>query len=1058
MAVLAATLAFNPLPTSANLQPLPPTSVPQPPVALQQNPDVCTNSPFGTVLDIANEHEVFIGFEDGAGGATDGRLRYDRLDVAPGANFSRQAEYTAGTGNITTLQATGADLDGDGRSEYLQAYTFADRIPRIRAHGDISFDYSIIANSQAIAVAAGDFDRDELRDDEFLLISSEASLLRVNLLNYDTSGGSTELIGRWQSTDDNLRNASVVQAATGDIDGDGADELLLLLVNEFGATRLLAIKYRPGVQSGSGDNFKVNMLTLATTSFSASNLINLRLAVGNVDDEFKEDIVVGWDFSVPGNPGFGVQGNVEVFGFENNQLSTKNLNWSEGWSDGATNTEFALGLGNLDGQGPNEILLAYNLVGNNNRLIVRSLHLNVEVDPDSAARSYELQPALSWENSANGRDDIENLTMDVGDIDRDTRADVVLAFRDASNALQTIQINQPTEVTPVELRLLRQFVQSDSDRRSPRIVTVTLADADNDSLQARFSPQTLSGRNPSCLAVDPEVTSAVFVPPYWTALQADNPLRTGRIGEIRSGETITETSVINERGEAFSAYVGGGIEFDVFSASARATAAYEYSVSRLAGEASAISEVVQQGDSSGENFVRIEELRHYCYNYQVYENDAPIEDSSLRFCTYQESVQSGPSIDGWDATFGPAQGVAPNNRDAPQWAPITRDWSNLALFRGDFSAQAGSNNADISRRAVDGNTSGVFAEGSVTVTPQQNAPWWQIDLGATRDIANIRVWNRSEGSCDGQPCQSQLNNFYVFISNTPFEEIAGSNNPTTLANAANVRAYFHSGPAGEVTNFLTLRSNPGDTANPLPVRGRYVRVQLSGAGVLSLAEVQIFGPNHVEPYRYPRAIRDQTPDDGRFEAEIYNPLNGQWQWVPVRGNLLWNGAENDVLTNRIVTGGDSGAIDWSLTQEQRQTLTTGSAFSSSTRVGIEFDGSAGYIAQIQAGGSYEQTSGVTNENSRSVTIGEGFEISGLVTGFPGATWPQECEYGLQPYYYETSSESTLGFEHRFIAVDYIVPGSLDRNADLSACMPQSAPPADPVTEVQRSFLPLVLRL
>src|SRR5437773_1423862 len=56
--------------------------------------------------------------------------------------------------------------------------------------------------------------------------------------------------------------------------------------------------------------------------------------------------------------------------------------------------------------------------------------------------------------------------------------------------------------------------------------------------------------------------------------------------------------------------------------------------------------------------------------------------------------------------------------------------------------------------------------------------------------------------------------------------------------------------AGPVTTFLTLNSQHN------PIQGRYVRVQLAGAGALSLAEVQVFGANHINPDRYPLDLRD----------------------------------------------------------------------------------------------------------------------------------------------------------------------------------------------------------
>ncbi len=64
--------------------------------------------------------------------------------------------------------------------------------------------------------------------------------------------------------------------------------------------------------------------------------------------------------------------------------------------------------------------------------------------------------------------------------------------------------------------------------------------------------------------------------------------------------------------------------------------------------------------------------------------------------------------------------------------------------------------------AVDGNTDGLFFDGSVTATnPDQNA-WWQVDLGSSASVSSVVVWNRTD--C----CGSRLNDYWVFVSNTPF--------------------------------------------------------------------------------------------------------------------------------------------------------------------------------------------------------------------------------------------------------------------------------------------------
>jgi hypothetical protein len=49
-------------------------------------------------------------------------------------------------------------------------------------------------------------------------------------------------------------------------------------------------------------------------------------------------------------------------------------------------------------------------------------------------------------------------------------------------------------------------------------------------------------------------------------------------------------------------------------------------------------------------------------------------------------------------------------------------------------------------RAIDGNTDGdYFKSNSVTHTAVSDDPWWEVDLGAEKDLAQVVIWNRTDG-------------------------------------------------------------------------------------------------------------------------------------------------------------------------------------------------------------------------------------------------------------------------------------------------------------------------
>ena len=123
--------------------------------------------------------------------------------------------------------------------------------------------------------------------------------------------------------------------------------------------------------------------------------------------------------------------------------------------------------------------------------------------------------------------------------------------------------------------------------------------------------------------------------------------------------------------------------------------------------------------------------------------------------------------------------------------------------------------------AVDGNTDGIFGHGSVTATNLDPHAWWEVDLGASMPIGSIALWNRTD--C----CSERLTDYWVFVSATPFRS---TDTPATLASRA-----------GTWSSHQTAAPHPYIRIPASGAEGRYVRVELTGTGYLSLAEVRVFG-------------------------------------------------------------------------------------------------------------------------------------------------------------------------------------------------------------------------
>ncbi|MDX1979231.1 MAG: Ig-like domain-containing protein [Bryobacteraceae bacterium] len=142
---------------------------------------------------------------------------------------------------------------------------------------------------------------------------------------------------------------------------------------------------------------------------------------------------------------------------------------------------------------------------------------------------------------------------------------------------------------------------------------------------------------------------------------------------------------------------------------------------------------------------------------------------------------------------------------------------NLALGRN--ATQSSQWETASASRAVDGNTNGAWTGGSLNHTLNNSQAWWQVDLGAVANITEIRVWNRSD--C----CAARLANFHVLVSNDAF----GSASLAQTQAQPGVLDLHYPGIAGRTTVFPVNRS------------GRFVRIQLTGADYLHLAEVEVIG-------------------------------------------------------------------------------------------------------------------------------------------------------------------------------------------------------------------------
>jgi len=212
---------------------------------------------------------------------------------------------------------------------------------------------------------------------------------------------------------------------------------------------------------------------------------------------------------------------------------------------------------------------------------------------------------------------------------------------------------------------------------------------------------------------------------------------------------------------------------------------------------------------------------------------------------------------------------------------------NVAL--GKSTSQSTTQQNGTSDKAVDGITDGNFWGGSVAQTNWSNQPWWEIDLEEVVSIENINIWNRTD--C----CGEFFKDFYILISDNPFT----STDLNTTLNQSGVQSFYVQEIVGTPSN-VSINSS-----------GRYVRIQMNGAGFMTLAEVEIFSCE-TQSNLQPQSITF-SPISNKLTTDLPFAINAvSTSGLPVTFNVVGGGAS--VNGNIVTLNGTSGAVVIEATQ------------------------------------------------------------------------------------------------------------------------------------------------
>tara|TARA_R110001592_G_scaffold123108_5_gene330650 strand:+ start:6925 stop:8520 length:1596 start_codon:yes stop_codon:yes gene_type:complete len=182
--------------------------------------------------------------------------------------------------------------------------------------------------------------------------------------------------------------------------------------------------------------------------------------------------------------------------------------------------------------------------------------------------------------------------------------------------------------------------------------------------------------------------------------------------------------------------------------------------------------------------------------------------------------------------------------------------------------------------AIDNDISGSYGDGSVTVTNNEENPWWQVDLGADKTIDEIKVFNRTDGCC-----KAAMSNFTISVTNNSGVEV--------------------------LSETFTTYPDPSVIVNAGGIHGRIVKVQLHATSALTLAEVQVFGSDEVlatknyknidvmmSPNPFSDNLKITSPNADFSSFTIYN-INGQ---KVLSNKVEANSSEININTSRFSKG------------------------------------------------------------------------------------------------------------------------------------------------------------
>ena len=506
------------------------------PVAQTSDLD-CSNSPFGGVLEVGGEREIFVGFRDNDPNSFSIRpMNAFLLDLNSSGAITFDQKKASGLrakNASATHAAVAVDFNGDGYDEFFQAFVQDNELYRAivyvngQGNADLTDTWSStgaagIGHSR-FATTAGNLQRIKKGNEAVAVLSRNGTnAINVNLYSGNSNGTISQsdgsVRGLWRSKEENTQMPEHLGIANGDLDGDGFDdEIVVIFQPSIGSDiQIRVLEYAANYSSGSGDNLKTNIQEIANRQIPAQDPMNVRVAVGDIDGDFQDEIVVVSDREQIDAEGTSDQLDIRTFEFNPAAAANARIEQrTQQYDQKYTTFNLDLAVADTDRDSNAEIIIGYYGTENNVNDST-GLHIHT-LDADSSAATIPYHN--SFHDSQNERSRPRDLRIVADDMTKDGHADIIAVFEDKGGQMQIVRLTDstlPKSIDPSGGITLESAWRSGTagldDLRS--LPALTVGDWDNDSILAHY--EAVEGGSILCKKVtEAQIATAVYMPPNW---------------------------------------------------------------------------------------------------------------------------------------------------------------------------------------------------------------------------------------------------------------------------------------------------------------------------------------------------------------------------------------------------------------------------------------------------------------------------------------------------------------------------------------------------------------